>query len=445
MAEPITWRNVTGPSLADASRPLQIAQQTLASGFNTFNDQLKSMEATDTANWEQVKKNNTNEFMNRLMEAQTAEQFGNMNGGNALGKQLAGYGAQIDQAAARTALDQRLGTLQDRDVRGITYNHTMLDEKQAPMVREIQMLSLTNPEAAKTRLAENPDIRKAFELATGIDTREWLVKERGWKEEMQPLDVQAKKADITYKGAQTTLANAQADHQVATAERERAYRDALKAAGYGGLGSGTSGLGGTGVPGESGSLANGGTPALAALNAQWKETLKNSVYGGGDYSTTEGKKELDEILKRMDITPDQKDDIRANLTTYYKDGAVIGHDAKGKPIRAPLPIATIVEAITESSDNPVAKLVPGWSRRGDDVVNTLDTMFGVDSKGNKVSRGDNYRADLVAEMAAIRDMQAQRDNRLAGTAVPTVLQDSTDPNAWKKAPKGKSVMFPKMR
>lgn len=441
MAEPITWRNVTGPSLADASRPLQLAQQTLASGFNTFNDQLKSMEATDTANWEQVKKNNTNEFMNRLMEAQSAEQFGNMNSGNALGKMLSGYGAQIDQSAARTALDQRLGTLQDRDVRGITYNNTMLDEKQAPMVREIQLLSLTNPEAAKARLAENPDIRKAFELATGIDTREWLVKERGWKEEMQPLEVQAKKADITYKGAQTGLANAQTDHQLASAERERAYINALKAGGYGGLG----GVGGTGVPGESGSLANGGTPALAAVNAQWKETLKNSVYGGGDYSTTEGKKELDEVLKRMDITPDQKDDIRYNLSQYYKDGAVIGHDAKGKPIRAPLPVATIVDAINQSSDNPLAKLTPGWSRRGDDVVNTLDTMFGVDSKGNKTSRGDGYRADLVAEMAGIREMQAQRDARLAGTAVPTVLQDSTDPSAWKKAPKGKSVMFPKPR
>jgi len=443
MAEPITWRNVTGPSLADASRPLQIAQQTLASGFNTFNDQLKSMEATDAANWEQVKKNNTNEFMNRLMEAQTAEQFGNMNSGNAMGKMLAGYGAQIDQAAARTALDQRLGTLQDRDIRGITYNNTMLDEKQAPMVREIQMLSLTDPAAAKARLAENPDIRKAFELATGIDTREWLVKERGWKEEMQPLDVQAKKADIERTGAQTVLAKAQADHQIATAERERAYINALKAGGYGGLGSGTAGL--SGVPGESGSLANGGTPALAAVNAQWKETLKNSVYGGGDYSTTDGKKELDETLKRMGITGDAADDIRANLSKYYKDGAVIGHDDKGRAIRAPLPIATIVDALSVSSENPLAAITPLWSRRGDDVVNTLDKMFGVDSKGNKVSRGENYRADLVAEMAAIREMQAQRDARLAGTAVPTVLQDSTDPNAWKKAPKGKSVMFPKVR
>jgi hypothetical protein len=444
MAEPITWRNVTGPSLADASRPLQIAQQSLTSGMGNFVDQLKSMEATDAANFEQVKKNNTNEFMNRLMEAQTAEQFGNMNSGNAMGKMLAGYGAQIDQAAARTALDQRLGTLQDRDVRGITYNNTMLDEKQAPMVREIQMLSLTDPEQAKARLAENPDIRKAFELATGIDTREWLVKERGWKEEMQPLEIQGKKADIDYKGAQTTLAKAQADHQIATAERERAYINALKANGYGGLGSGTAGL--SGVPGESGSLANGGTPALAAVNAQWKETLKNSVYGGGDYSTAEGKKELDEILKRMNIPPTQADDIRYNLSKYYKDGAVIGHDDKGRPIRAPLPVATIVDAISASGEsNILSPLIPGWSRRGDDVVNTLDTMFGVDGKGNKVSRGDSYRADLVAEMAAIRDMQAQRDARLAGTAVPTVLQDSTDPNAWKKAPKGKSVMFPKPR
>jgi hypothetical protein len=427
---PITWRNVSGPSLADASRPLEVAQRSLLGGLDAFNSALKGVEATDAANWQQQKQNNTNDFLNKLYEAQTADQLTRMNGNGQLNQLLNNFGAQIDQAAARQALDQRMGVLQNRDVQNITYKNTMLDEAQQEDVKRIGLLTLTDPKAAAAELAANPQLRKAVELAQGIDTRQEVLKKRGWDEEMHPLDVQAKKADITYKGAQTGLANAQAEHARATAERDRAYIDFLKAGGS---------LNADGTPNNSGNSA-----AVKQIDKAWEEMLKHSSYDKGDYSTAAGQEFLAKELRERKIPEGQISDIMYNLSKYYSKGAPVGFDEKtGQPMRVPLPLSTVLQAVDRSSDNPLAI---GWSRRGDDVVNILDSMFGVDSSGKKSSRGDNYRADLVQELAAINEMRAQRDARLANAAVPTLLEQSTNPETWKKAPpKGRSIMFPKPR
>lgn len=434
---PITWRNVNGPSLADASRPLEVAQRSLLGGFDAFNNVLKGVESTDTANWQQQKQNNTNDFMNKLYEAQTAEQMNNMNGSGTLNRMLTGFGSQIDQAAARAAMDTRLSTLQDRDVKAIGFKNTMLDDAQQEDVKRIGMLTLTDPKAAAAELAANPQLRKSLELAQGIDTRQEVVKKRGWDEEMHPLDVKAKQADITYKGAQTTLANAQADHATATADRDRAYIELMKSGGMGA----TVNADGTVTPNNSGNSA-----ALKQGDAAFQEMLKRSAYDKGDYSTGAGQEFLAKELRDRKIPEGQIADIMSNLSEYYGKGATVAFDAKGKPIRVPLPISTILQTVDRSGENVLSALTPGWSRRGDDLVNNLDKMFGVDPQGNKTSRGDNYRQDLVNELAAINDMRAQRDARLANPAAAALLEQATNPDTWKKAPpKGKSIMFPKPR
>ena len=210
--DPVTWRNVSGPNLAEASRPLQLAQQTIASGFGSLADQFKSMEAVDRANWQQQKENNTNEFLNQIYAAKGPEGFKAMQDSGQLQQLLNSFGAQVDQARAREVMDTRMGTLQDRAIKDIGYKNTMLEDQQAPEVRRIQTLALTDPKAAKAELDKNPDLLKAFEVAKLIDSQGQVLVDRdraatrfGWEEKEAPLKLEGLRLGNAAKGQQITL------------------------------------------------------------------------------------------------------------------------------------------------------------------------------------------------------------------------------------------------
>jgi hypothetical protein len=239
MAGPITWQNIAAPSYSDAMTGLARAQQSLNSGFDSFNNVIKQQTDAGNANWDQVKKNNTDAFMNQLLSTTTADQFTALRDSGQLQQMLTANGAQIDQAAARAAMDTRLGTLQQRDLTGMQYQKAVEENAQDPIVRQIQMLSLKDPKAAQALLDQNPNLRRGFEVAQGIDTRTETVKQRGredtkfeWegkkfgfleaeerqKEVMRPLDIQAKKAQINASG----LSAKEAGLRIQKLEREEA-------------------------------------------------------------------------------------------------------------------------------------------------------------------------------------------------------------------------------
>lgn len=222
---PITWRTVQGPSLAEASRPLQIAQQTISSGFGTLADQLKTMETTDAANWDQIKKNNTNDFMNRLYAERGAEGFKALQDSGQLQQMLTNFGAQIDQAQARQALDTRLGTLQARDKAGWEYDNAALDNKEAPVVDQAKgLIAQGKLEEAKPLIA-TLSTRNQSGLYTSLDarTQEELRRDRdakrfGWEEKEAPLKLeglslgnQGKKIQNALGGYQVTEAKQRVD------------------------------------------------------------------------------------------------------------------------------------------------------------------------------------------------------------------------------------------
>jgi hypothetical protein len=254
MAGPITWRTVNGPSLAEAGRPMESAQRSFDNAFTGLGGVLKQQEATDQANWNQIKENNTQDFLNKLYSAQGAEGFKALQDSGELDRMLAANGAQIDRAAARSALDGRLATLQQRDVAGINYKNTMDDAAQAPEVRRISMLTLTDPDAAAAELAAKPDLRAAVQLAQGIDARKqtltdrdrantrftwdtdaqkWKADDAAQKELLRPFEVQAAQSKLDTEAqqraasrAQAALAGAQATALTSKAEEDAAARRA---------------------------------------------------------------------------------------------------------------------------------------------------------------------------------------------------------------------------
>lgn len=418
MSTPITWQNIAAPSYEQASRGLALAQQGISSGFDAFNNVIKQQTDADSANWEQVKKNNTDAFMNKLLEARGADGFKSLRDSGELDRMIAANGAQIDQAAARSAIDSRMGVLQDRDIKNIAYNNAMTDAAQEADVRRIGLLTLSDPAAAQAELAAKPELRAAVQLAQGIDARQQTVKDRVWNETKQQWEVkkiesglltdeaQRKKlADDLFTSAEhRKLYGAQVDFTRAQANALaiKAEDAAIDGAGGAGSGTGSSGTGG----GRNGAL---------------DRFVANSPYDKGDISTTAGKEALHKALKEIGVSDGAKADILANLEKYYKTGAVVGHDEKGNPIRVPLPVSAVIDAVHGSSDNPLAI---GWSRRGDDVVNLLDKRFGVNSDGspNKDYAANGRDQTLIDNLLAVQALRNRQQQPLLSPGPPTNVE-----------------------
>ncbi len=130
MAQPITWQTVTGPSLAEASRPMEAASRSFNEAFSGLDNVLKQRQAIETGNWDQTKLNNTNALLGAVQEPKTPEEFAAKEA--QLRQMLTGYGAQVDPIAARAALDGRMATLQQRGLANIQYTGAVAEEADRP-------------------------------------------------------------------------------------------------------------------------------------------------------------------------------------------------------------------------------------------------------------------------------------------------------------------------
>ena len=105
-----TWQNVrpTMPA-ADPSRYMDAAQNSMNSAFSGLSNALKASEETDRANWNTIKNNNTQDYLDALHSKKTVKDL--LDSQYALEQQRTGYGAQIDREVARGAFDNRLSSL----------------------------------------------------------------------------------------------------------------------------------------------------------------------------------------------------------------------------------------------------------------------------------------------------------------------------------------------
>jgi hypothetical protein len=203
MNGPITWRTVQGPSLAEASRPLDSAAQLLSSGFGSLNNVLQKQDSVDKANWQQQKENNTNEFLNQIYAANGPDGFKALQDSGQLQQMLSGFGAQIDQAQARSTMDTRMGTLQQREKAGIEYGNFMTDEKQRPITQQIMSeAALGNKDAALKLMADNPDIRLPADLTKAIVAGERDLTKWNFEKDKMPLTLANMRLDNAGKATQ---------------------------------------------------------------------------------------------------------------------------------------------------------------------------------------------------------------------------------------------------
>lgn len=139
MGTPITWRNVDVNPIGEVSRAMLSAQLGINQGFDSINGVLDKNRAVANANWEQQKTNNTNAYMNDLAGVKTPEELAAARG--RFEEMIRAGGAQIDQQAARKALDAQTGILQDRLVSGQKFQDGQTDRTEAPIRDQIASLT----------------------------------------------------------------------------------------------------------------------------------------------------------------------------------------------------------------------------------------------------------------------------------------------------------------
>jgi hypothetical protein len=348
----ITWRNVNGPSLAEASRPLAFAQNSIDNAFDGLKGVLKQQESTDQANWNQIKENNTQDFLNKLYSAQGAEGFKALQDSGELERMLAANGAQIDRAAARSAMDGRLSTLQNRDTQAITYKNTMLDDAQAGEVRRINTLALTDPAAASAELAKNPDLRKSFEIAKNIDASAQTKVERERAKTRFGFDMndeQRKAAEEAQRALLRPLALQEAQGKV---DNIPLQRDQLRA--QINQANNASAASRENVLNSQANRKRLEDEAARGVERQRLATaLEGNIYSEGVYKDS-NTVDLAKIMKDYEFASENNDaaairsDVTSRLNKLAREGIkVVGSDGKSETI--PIPLGAVKAALLASN------------------------------------------------------------------------------------------------
>lgn len=345
MSTPITWRTVQGPSLADASRPIDSAARLLSGGFGTLQDALKDQYAIEEQNWKVQKDNNTNAFLNQIYAANGPEGFKALQDSGQLQQMLSGFGAQIDQAKAREVMDSRLGTLQKRDQENWAYQNAALDQQEAPQVNEAKALIAQGKVEQATPLINSLSTRAQASLFSAADEKTQQLLERKWKAEKHPLELQQIRAQINSSNQSAANSKIQGEAAAFNLQQARKQADA------------------------------------AALQARIDAALKDNIYSEGVLKPgdTQG---LVDLMNKQNIGADDKgdwwDDTRekqAKIVERINKLAMNGMEVsvpdpvtgKVKKENIPVPLGAIKAALLAST-NQTLSWNEGWADSFEDEL-----------------------------------------------------------------------------
>jgi hypothetical protein len=398
MARPITWQNVQGPDSSSGFRAIEAAGRSINAGFDQFGGLIKDAQAVDAANWEQVKKNNTQDFLNKLYSATGPEQFKALQDSGQLQEMIAKNGAQIDQAAARSAMDGRLSTLQQRDTQEMQFKNAVanqanieLDRKEEPITYQVKAL-LANGDpgsmAMARQLTNGLSARGQSIMLGSLDARaqELIKRDRGnkewiWKEEeekqkqvLRPLEVQSRESSI-----RASNASAAASAEAASASREnRVFTKQER------------------------ERADARNKAAAAL--------QGNLYAEGEY-TSANAEDIGKLLTENGIGDDapERRKIIARLEKLAGEqiSMKVTRDGKEQTVKVPLPLSLVKATLLSSTDEIGNRWNEGWANDFEEKLRKRmeETSIGPDGRAYRKSTND------LAAFREIMGVNAQNGSR----------------------------------
>lgn len=231
MPDPITWRNVVGPSLADASRPLQAAGNSFDAGFDVLGKALASRQQANQVQVNLAREGAKQSFLDLVQSAKTPEELAALQASGALDQRLATLDVR-DRAAVRGADETRLSAVRNLVTQGQQFGDTQLDRQQAPIRDQIASRIASGDFAGAKTALDQQDLRNEAALYASLTEGERSAfdfkakqNEEAQKEKLRPLDVEGRKLGNAAAGVNLSTAKLALTSAKQAAEDAKADRD----------------------------------------------------------------------------------------------------------------------------------------------------------------------------------------------------------------------------
>jgi hypothetical protein len=350
MAEPITWRTVNGPSLAEAARPMEMAGVSINSGFDKLQNILQQREQMEIANANAKRNSNTQTFLDQLYaQYKTPEALAAAQAAGDVDRLQANFNGLIDKAAVRGAADSRLATLRDQTLKGQEFGDKQQQLKDRPIVNGIlTRLYKGDGEGATKELDANPHLINQPDVQKQVADYMHVLKQRGredtrfkWDEQTQTYVMGQREEEIRLRPL-----------------KEQGIRAGILASQTGAASSAY----------QLKRLKESDADALAAQDLA--EQLRGNIFDKGEL-TPKAFTGLNDLMIKQGIggTGDDAVSKRANLLQSLekamREGVEINFiDAKGKKVSEKvnnLPLSVVEQALTSSKDNWYNIANTGWA------------------------------------------------------------------------------------
>lgn len=159
MAAPITWQNVTGPSLAQAAIPMESAAKLILDGFDRAGKTLTGYNTQQQAIEDRGADAQVQSFLERLQRVRSPEEVAALQASGELDTLRAGLRPQ-DLAKVRGAEDARISSLMQQTTAKNTFDDALAKRAADPIFEQFRLAGLNGDEATQAKLlAENPSLR----------------------------------------------------------------------------------------------------------------------------------------------------------------------------------------------------------------------------------------------------------------------------------------------
>lgn len=452
MAQPITWRNVNGPSPAEASRPLELARQTLVGSLDAVGGILANQERVQNRNMLALDEAAKQSYLDQLAGAKTPEELAALQASGALDAARQGLSVQA-RAAIRGADEARNTALRQGVTAANTFNDSERDRTEAPIRDQIASLTAAGDHAGAKALLDRHNLRNEAALYTGVTAGERAKVVQGREDATYAHGVKAR--DISLETSELNLRETK--RAADEAARQRGL-DAM-ATSYTEAYQGSTGAMREAVDSalaqmdgaESLPRSDDGRLAFNRIPAEQRKVVNQylKAYGApsleeAESNDTEAKAQAVASLRKAGATPADLARLDAGLTAGLSTTPVapIGREAanidRNQRIREANAAANSLQYVPMS--------MPGA------VKGTMDAMFAaVDARIPKGWENENWKEELVkltkegiiakdADGKPIKDAEGQPIRVLPGPeAITQIINTRRDFIGWGAADLRKSI------
>lgn len=245
MAEPITWRTLTAPNLAEFGRPFAFAQQGISGAFDALKTALTDYQKGEETIWKKQDADATQARLAQIYATQTPGAVDALAQSGVLKQNTDPNGPQINLAEVFKLYDGRKEVVQGREQKGWEYAEAERVKREAPLMGQAKSLLYSNkPEDAFKVIAsassqtqgefanlaqahiETLAQRKRTGEKHDSDIARVTAEMENWKESRRIQEIQAR---ASQDQARASLTSAGAQVRQAAVAEGRALLDARRA------------------------------------------------------------------------------------------------------------------------------------------------------------------------------------------------------------------------